>query len=138
MQEIPSSDFVALPKDDAFEAGTQRLRRFSASPLTLSRPSRFRKSCYGKGASLTRGEADNQQRSTLKASIHSKGKAKLCKFSNIVDRAVSEGFGGFVHRDSLVMVFPSNPVSREKGLTSVGTCGMMVVENNKVSSSPLS
>ena len=87
---------------------------------------------------MTRGEADNQQRSILKASIHSKGKAKLCKFSNIVDRAVFEGFGGFVHRDSLVMVFPSNPVSREKGLTSVGTCGMMVVENNKVSSSPLS
>ena len=118
--------------------GTQRLRRFSASPLTLSRPSRFRKSCYGKGASLTRGEADNQQRSILKASIHSKGKAKLCKFFNIVDRAVSKGFGGFVHHGSLVMVFPSNPVSREKGLTSVGTCGMMVVENNKVSSSPLS
>ena len=39
--EIPASDFVAPPKDDAFEAGTQTERRFSASPLTFSRLSRF-------------------------------------------------------------------------------------------------
>ncbi|RVW89628.1 hypothetical protein CK203_036367 [Vitis vinifera] len=127
--EIPSSDFVAPPKGNAFEAGTQLERRFSASPLTFSRSSGFRKSCSGERASSRRGDMDNQQRSSLKASRHSKGKEKLHKSSNVEDRAVSEGFGGFVHRDSSVMVFPSNPVIREKGLNSVGTCGMMVVEN---------
>ena len=135
--EIPSSDFVAPPKGNAFEAGTQLERRFSASPLTFSRSSGFRKSCSGEKASLRRRDTDNQQRSSLKASIYSKGKEKLHKSSNVEDKAVFEGFRGFVHHDSLVMVFPSNPVTREKGLNSVGTCGMMVVENIEVSSSPL-
>ena len=112
-------------------------RRFSASPLTFSRSSGFRKSCSGEKASLRRRDTDNQQRSSLKASIYSKGKEKLHKSSNVEDKAVFEGFRGFVHHDSLVMVFPSNPVTREKGLNSVGTCGMMVVENIEVSSSPL-
>ncbi|KAL6347508.1 hypothetical protein AAG906_026030 [Vitis piasezkii] len=88
---------------------------------------------WERGASSTRGDADNQQRSTLKASIHSKGKAKLCKFFNVEERAGSKGF---VHRGSSVTVFPSNPVTREKGLNSVGTRGMMVVENFEVSYSP--
>ena len=91
----------------------------------------------GEGASSIRGDTDNQQRSSLKASIHSKGKEKLRKSSNKEDRVGSKGFEGFIHRDSSVMVFPSNPVIREKGLNSVGTCGMMVVENIEVSSSPL-
>ncbi|KAL6326022.1 hypothetical protein AAG906_038514 [Vitis piasezkii] len=125
MHEISSTVFVAPPKDDAFEAGTQMERRFSASP----RSSGFRKSCSGEGASSIRGDTDNQQRSSLKASIHSKGKEKLRKSSNIEDRVGSKGFEGFIHRDSSVMVFPSSPVTREKMLNSVGTCGMMVAEN---------
>ncbi|RVW64320.1 hypothetical protein CK203_047007 [Vitis vinifera] len=100
-QEIPSSDFVAPLKDVAFEAGTQMVQRFSSSPLILSRPLGFRSSCSGEGASSSR------------------------------DRENSEGFGGFAHHDSSVLVFPSNPVTSEKGLTSVGTCGLMVVENNE-------
>ena len=79
---------------------------------------------------------DNQQRSSLKASILSKGKEKLRKSSNVEDRVGSKGFEGFVHRGSSVTVFPSNPIIKEKGLNSVGTCGMMVVENIEVSSSP--
>ena len=86
----------------------------------------------------TRGDEDKQQRSSLKASIHSKGNEKLCKFSNTVDRADFEGFEGYTHRVSLVLVFPSNLVTREKWLTFERTCGLMVVENNEVSSSPLS
>ena len=61
------------------------VRRFSSSPLTFSRPLGFRRSCSGEGVLSTRGDADNQQRSYLKASIQSKGKAKLCKLSNGVD-----------------------------------------------------
>ena len=138
MQAIPSSDFVAPPKDIAFKVGTQMVRRYSLSPLIFSLPLGFRRSCSGEGASSTRGNADNQQRYSLKASIHSKGKAKLCKFSNVVDRVDFEGFGGSAHCGFSVLVFPSSPVTREKGLTSMGTCGLMVVENNEVSSSPLS
>ena len=63
---------------------------------------------------------------------------KLCKFSNTVDKADFEGFEGYTHRVSSVLVFPSNLVTREKWLTSKRTCGLMVVENNEVSSSPLS
>ena len=133
MHEISSTIFVAPPKDDAFEAGTRMERRFSASPQSLG----FRKSCSGEGASSTRGAADNQQRSSLKASIHSKGKEKLRKSSNVEDKVGSKGFEGFIHRGSSVMVFPYSPVTIEKGLNSVGTCGMMVVENIEVSSSPL-
>ncbi|RVW76853.1 hypothetical protein CK203_043082 [Vitis vinifera] len=132
MQAIPSSDFVAPPKDIAFKVGTQMVRRYSLSPLIFSLPLGFRRSCSGEGASSTRGNADNQQRSSLKASIHSKGKAKLCKFSNVVDRVDFEGFGGSAHCGFSVLVFPSSPVTREKGLTSMGTCGLMVVENNEL------
>ena len=109
MHEKPSSDCDALPKEDAFEAGTQMDRRFNASPLTLS--SKFRKRCSGKGASSKREDADNQQRSSLKASILSKGKEKLHKSSNIEDRVGSKGF---VHRGSSITVFRSNPIIREK------------------------
>ena len=114
------------------------VRRFSSSPLTFSRPLGFRRSWSGERALSTRGDADNQQRFSLKASIHSKRKAKLCKFSNVVDRANSEGFEGSAHRGYSILVYPSSPITREKGLTSVGTSGLMVVENNEVSSSPLS
>ena len=41
---------------------------------------------------------------------------------------------GFPHHGSLDVVFPSYPITREKGLNSVGSCGMMVVENLEVSS----
>ena len=132
MHEISSTIFVAPPKDDAFKVGTQMERRFSASP----RSSGFWKSCSGKGASLTRGAANNQQRSSLKPSIHSKGKEKLRKSSNVEDKVGFKGFEGFINRGSSVMVFPYSLVTREKGLNSVGTCGMMVVENIEVSSSP--
>ncbi|WJZ81184.1 hypothetical protein VitviT2T_001038 [Vitis vinifera] len=56
---------------------------------------------------------------------------KLCKFSNTVDKADFEGFEGYTHRVSSVLVFPSNLVTREKWLTSKRTCGLMVVENNE-------
>ena len=111
MHEKPSSDCDALPKEAAFEAGTQMDRRFNASPLTFSRSSKFRKRCSGKGASSKREDADNQQRSSLKASILSKGKEKLHKSSNIEDRVGSKGF---VHRGSSITVFRSNPIIREK------------------------
>ena len=39
---------------------------------------------------------------------------------------------GFPHHGSLDAVFPSYPITREKGLNSVGSCGMMVVENLEV------
>nr|CAN67046.1 hypothetical protein VITISV_001151 [Vitis vinifera] len=76
------SSSIKEGKDIAFEEGTQMVRRFSSSPLTFSRPLGFRRSCSGEGVLSTRGDADNQQRSYLKASIQSKGKAKLCKLSN--------------------------------------------------------
>ena len=60
----------------------------------------------------------------------------MCKSSKIEERAGSKGFKGFVHHGSSVTVFPSNPVTREKGLNSVGTRGMIVVENFEVSYSP--
>ena len=71
------------------------------------------------------------QRSILKALFLSKGKEKLPNFSKGEDKA---GFKGFHHRGSSVTVFPSYPVTREKWLNSVGSCGMMGVENLKVSS----
>ena len=78
------------------------------------------------------GDAD--QRSILKALFLSKGKDKLPNFSKGEDRAGFKGFAGFPHRGSSVAVFPSYPVTREKGLNSVGSCGMMGVENLEVSS----
>ena len=63
------------------------------SPPTSSRPLGFR-SCSGGGASSTNGVEDNQQRFSLKVTIQSEGKAKLCKSSNFVDREDSEGLGG--------------------------------------------
>ena len=136
MHEKPSLDCDAPPKEDAFEVGTLMDQRFNASPLTFSRSSEFRKRCLGEGASSARGDMDNQQRSSLKPSILSKGKEKLRKSSNVEDRIGSKGFEGFVHRGSSVTIFPSNPIIREKWLNSMGTCGMMVVENIEVSSSP--
>ena len=41
------------------------VQRFSSSPLILSRPLGFRSSCSGEGASSSRGDADNHQRSSL-------------------------------------------------------------------------
>ena len=58
------------------------------------------------------------------------------KSSNVEDKAGSKGFRGFIHHGSSIMVFPSSPITKEKRLNSVGTCGMMVVENIEVSSSP--
>ena len=49
-----------------------------------------------------------------------------------------EGFLGRMgsdHRGSSVMVFPSNPEIRDKGLSFMGNCGMMVVENMEVTPS---
>ena len=45
------------------------------------------------------------------------------------------GHVGFDHRGSSDTVFPSSPVIRGKGLSFMGTCGMLVVENLEVSSS---
>nr|CAN82412.1 hypothetical protein VITISV_039149 [Vitis vinifera] len=98
----------ALPKEDAFEVS---------------------KRCSGEGTSPTRGDADDHQRSHLKAPFLSKGKEKMRKFSEGEDKANLKGFVGFPHRGSSVTVFPSYPVTREKGLNSVGSCGVMVVEN---------
>ena len=116
MHEKPSSNCEAPPKEDAFEAGTQMERRFSASPLAFYRSSRFRKRCSREGASSIRGDTD------------------LRKSSNDEDRAGYKGLEGFVHRGSSITVFPSNPVIREKGLNFVGTYGM-IAENLEVSSS---
>ena len=129
MLERPLSVSDALPKEDAFEARTQLERSFSASP---SRSLGFRKWCSGEGMSPSSGDAD--QRSVLKAPFLSKGKEKLRKFSKGEDRAGCKGFAGFPHRGSSVAVFPSFPVTREKGLNSMGSCGLMVVENLEVSS----
>ena len=92
------------------------------------------KRCSGEGTSPTRGDADDHQRSHLKAPFLSKGKEKMRKFSEGEDKANLKGFVGFPHRGSSVTVFPSYPVTREKGLNSVGSCGVMVVENFEVSS----
>ncbi|RVW29041.1 hypothetical protein CK203_088905 [Vitis vinifera] len=97
---------------------------------------RVPKRCFGEGTSSTREDADNHQRFHLNASILSKGKEKLRKFSKDEDRVDSKGFKGFVHRGSSVTVFPTSPVTREKGFNFVGTCEMRVVENFGVSSTP--
>ena len=92
-------------------------RGFSACPLTCCRSSGFRKKCSGKRASSSRGDA------------------VLRKSPNVEDRASYKGRMGFDHRGSLVTIFPSIPVIREKGLNFVGTYGMLVAENLEVSSS---
>ena len=76
------------------------------SPPTSSRPLGFR-SCSRGGASSKNGVEDNQQSFSLKVTIQSEGKAKLCKSSNFVDREDSEGLGGggSTHRGSSVLVF---------------------------------
>ncbi|KAL6312802.1 hypothetical protein AAG906_021434 [Vitis piasezkii] len=79
------------------------VRGFSASRLTCCRSSGFRKRCSGEGASLSRGDA------------------VLRKPSNDEDREGYKGLVGFDHCGSSVMIFPSNPVIREKGLNFVGT-----------------
>ena len=136
MLENPSLDCNALPKEVAFEEGTQLERSFNANPINFSRSSGFQKRCFEEGTSSTREDADNHQRFHLNASILSKGKEKLRKFSKDEDRVDSKGFKGFVHRGSSVMVFPTSPVTREKGFNFVGTCEMRVVENFEVSSTP--
>ncbi|KAL6311763.1 hypothetical protein AAG906_022432 [Vitis piasezkii] len=117
---------------------------FKPSPLGSSRREDF--SAKGKGKlgsevseAQMRGSAlkfGSKKLFHFKAYILSKGKEKLRKFSKDEDRVGSKGFEGFVHRGSSVTVFPSNPVTRGKGLNSVGTCEMMVVENFEVFSSP--
>ena len=127
--ERPSLASDDLPKEDSFKAQTQIERSFSASP---SRSSGSRKRCSGEGTSPPSGDAD--QRSILKAPFLSKGKEKLCNSSKGEDKAGFKGFAGFPHCGSSVAVFPSYPVTREKGLNSVGSSGMMVVEDLEVSS----
>ncbi|XP_034687737.1 uncharacterized protein LOC117916043 [Vitis riparia] len=129
--ERPSLASNDLPKEDSFEVGTQLERSFNASPSHLSGS---RKRCFGdwEGTSPPSGDAD--RRSILKAPFLSKGKEKLRNFSKGEDRAGFKGFAGFPHRGSSVAVFPSYPVTREKGFNFVGSCGMMVVENLEVSS----
>ena len=134
--ERPLSDCDALPNEDAFEAGTQLDRSFSASPITFCHSSGFRKRCFGEGTSSTRGDVEHKQRSHFKAPFLSKGKEKLHKLSKSEDIAGFKGFAGFAHHGSSVTVFPSNPITRAKGLNSAGSCGMMVVENFEVSSYP--
>ena len=70
----------------------------------------------------------------LRLLFYQKGKKKLPNFSKGEDKAGFKGFAGFPHCGSSVAVFPSYQVTREKGLNSVGSCGMMGVENLEVSS----
>ncbi|RVW35159.1 hypothetical protein CK203_085891 [Vitis vinifera] len=115
-------------------SGCRQGGRSRSEPLTLERPSASpsrssgsRKRCSGEGTSPPSGDAD--QRSILKAPFLSKGKEKLCNSSKGEDKAGFKGFAGFPHCGSSVAVFPSYPVTREKGLNSVGSSGMMVVED---------
>ena len=91
-------------------------RRFNASPLAFCLSSGFQKRWSGVGASSIRGYTN------------------LRKSFNDEDIAGYKGLKGFAHRGSLVTIFPSNPVIREKWLNFVGNCGMMVVKNLEVSS----
>ena len=59
----------------------------------------------------------------------------MCKPYNNENREGFMGHVGFDHRGSSDTVFPSSPVIRGKGLSFMGTCGMLVVENLEVSSS---
>ena len=59
----------------------------------------------------------------------------MCKPYNNENREGFMGHVGFDHRGSSDMVFPSSPVIRGKGLSFMGTCGMLVAENLEVSSS---
>lgn len=118
-----------LPMEDDSETGTQLDQCFSVSP---SRSSRFRKRYSEEGTSPTRENAD--QRPLLRVPFLTKGKEKMRNFSKGKNGAGIKDFVGCPHRRSSITVFPSYPVTRRKGLNSVGYYGMTVVENFKVSS----
>ena len=113
----PSSDSEEFPKEEAFGAGSQLERGFSASPLIYCQSSRIQKRCSGEGTSLSKGEV------ALRKPYFEEDK---------------EGFSGRVGSDlrgSSVTVLPSNPEIRGKGLNFKGNCGMLVAENMEVNSS---
>ncbi|RVW91367.1 hypothetical protein CK203_035379 [Vitis vinifera] len=107
----PSSDSEELPKKEAFGAGAQWERGFSASPIIFCRSPRIRKCGSGEGASSSRG-----------------GEVVRKPFFE-EDR---EGFLGRVGsnlRGSSVTFLPSNPEIRGKGLSFMGTFGMSIAKN---------
>ena len=115
----PSSDSEELPKKEAFGAGAQWERGFSASPIIFCRSPRIRKCGLGEGASSSRGGE------VVRKPFFEEDK---------------EGFLGRVRsnlRGSSVTFLPSNPEIRGKGLSFMGTCGMSVAKNLEVNlSSP--
>ena len=91
MHGKPSSDSEEFPKEEAFGAGSQLERGFSASPLIYCQSSRIQKQCSGEGTSLSKGEV------ALRKPYFEEDK---------------EGFLGRVGSDlrgSSVTVLPSNP-----------------------------
>ena len=119
----------ALPMEDVFKAGTQLVQGFSASPNRLSG---LQKRCSEEGTTSTKENVE--QRNLLRAPFLSKGKEKMRNIAKGEDGAGFKGFVGCSHSGSLVTVHLSYPATSEKGLNSMGYCGMMVVENFEVSS----
>ncbi|KAJ9678125.1 hypothetical protein PVL29_022886 [Vitis rotundifolia] len=113
------ADSEEYPKEEASGAGSQAERGSSASPLTSRRLPRFPKRCLGEGASSSRDEV------------------ALSKFFFDKDREGLLGQARYDLRGSAVMVLPSTPEIRGKGLSFMGNCGLLVAENLEViSSSP--
>ena len=129
MTERSLSVSDALPMEDVSKAGTQLVQGFSASPNRLSG---LQKRCSEEGTTSTKENVE--QRNLLRAPFLSKGKEKMRNIAKGEDRAGFMGFVGCSHSGSSVTVHPSYPATSEKGLNSVGYCGMMVVENFEVSS----
>ncbi|KAL6316269.1 hypothetical protein AAG906_017899 [Vitis piasezkii] len=63
---VLESDSEEFPKKEAFEAGSQLERGFSASPLIFCQSSRIRKRCSGERASSSRGEVALHKPSSMK------------------------------------------------------------------------
>ena len=117
MSEKGKVDIDENPKVEALRADYLVERGSSASPLFSLRYPRIRKNRSGEGASTSKNEA----------ALH-----------NFYSNEYKEGFLGQVGSDphgSAVMVLPSTPKIRGKGLRFMGNCGLLVAENLEVTPS---